>query len=350
VTAQASNSGQPPFASRIGFGASGIGTMNQLVSEGEAEDVLERAYAAGIRNFDTAPFYGYGLSELRLGRFLRQQDRRTFTVSTKVGRVLVPPRGEPIDRGIWAAPLEFKPVFDYTYAGTLRALEQSANRLGFSDIDLVHIHDVDRYTHGAGYERMFEQAMDGCYRALDELRTAGHIRAIGVGVNESDTAARFVRTGKFDVVMIAGHYTLLDHDALDELLPEAARRGTAVVAAAIFNSGILAAERAVSASATYNYQPAPSTVNERVAHLAEICAKHSVPVGAAALQFPLHNPAIAAVILGMIRPEHVDSNLAWASASIPDALWDDLRAAGLLRIDAPTGPLTSSLLAGKSST
>ena len=323
--------------------------MNQPVSEREAEDLLGRAYAAGIRNFDTAPLYGYGLSELRLGRFLRQQERRTFTVSTKVGRILVPPRGEPIDRGIWAAPLELKPVFDYTYAGTLRALEQSANRLGFSDIDLVHIHDVDRYTHGEGYERMFEQAMDGCYRALDDLRAAGHIRAIGLGVNESATAARFVRAGRFDVVMIAGRYTLLDNDALDELLPEAARRGTAVVAAAIFNSGILAAERTASTAATYNYRPAPGAVTERVARLAEICAKQGVPVGAAALQFPLRNPAIAAVILGMTEPQQGETNVAWANASIPDALWDELRAAGLIRADAPTGPLTSSPFADSGS-
>ena len=331
-----------PFASRIGFGTSGIGTMNQPVSEAEAEDLLGRAYAAGIRNFDTAPFYGHGLSELRLGRFLRQQDRRTFTVSTKVGRILVPPRGEPIDRGIWAAPLELKPVFDYSYAGTLRAFEQSANRLGFSDIDLVHIHDADRFTHGDGYERVFDQAMDGCYRALVELRSAGHIRAIGVGVNESDTATRFVRAGTFDVVMIAAHYTLLDNDALDELLPEAALCGTAVVAAAVFNSGILAAQRDAVSGATYNYQPAPGVVAERVARLREICAKHGVPAGAAALQFPLRNPAVAAIILGMIEPEQVAQNVAWANAAIPEALWDDLRAAGLLRADAPTGPFTSS--------
>ncbi len=333
------------FASRLGFGTSGIGTMNQAVSEQQSDDLLQRAYAAGIRNFDTAPFYGYGLSELRLGRFLRQQERHTFTVSTKVGRILVPPRGESIDRGIWAAPLELKPVFDYTYAGTLRALEQSANRLGFADIDLVHIHDVDRYTHGDDQERIFDQAMDGCYRALDELRAAGHIRAIGVGVNDTHAATRFVRAGKFDVIMIAGRYTLLDNDALDELLPEAARRGSAVVAASIFNSGILA-ERSTSTAATYNYRPAPGSVTERVARLTEICARHDVPVGAAALQFPLRNPAIAAVIVGMIEAEQVERNVAWANASIPAALWDDLRAAGVLRADAPTEPFTSSPLAG----
>jgi D-threo-aldose 1-dehydrogenase len=333
-----------PFASRIGFGTSGIGTMNQHVSEAQAEDILERAHTAGIRNFDTAPFYGLGLSELRLGRFLRQPKRSSFTVSTKVGRYLVPPRGEPIDRGIWAAPLELKPVFDYSYEGTLRALEQSANRLGFSDFDLVHIHDADRFTHGDEYDRVFDRAMDGAYRALDELRTAGYIRTIGVGVNESDVATRFVRAGKFDVVMIAGHYTLLENDALDELLPEAARRGTAVVSAAVFNSGVLAARSNLD-TATYFYRRAPDAVTERVARMTDLCAKHDVPISAAALQFPLRHPAVAAVIVGMSEAEHVAANVAWANVPIPDALWDDLRESGLLRADAPTRTLPAPLFA-----
>jgi D-threo-aldose 1-dehydrogenase len=334
-----------PFASKVGLGTSGIGTMNQHVSEQQAEEILERAYAAGIRNFDTAPFYGLGLSELRLGRFLRQRERGTFTVSTKVGRVLVPPRGEPIDRGIWAAPLALKAVFDYSYAGTLRALEQSANRLGFSDFDLVHIHDVDRITHGADFERVFETAMDGCYRALDELRTAGHIRAIGVGINESDIGTRFVRSGNFDVVMIAGHYTLLDNDALDALLPEAARRGTAVVAAAIFSSGVLAAPSTSLDTATYFYRPAPDAVTARVRQIRDICTKHGVPIQAAALQFPLANPTVAAIIVGMSEVDHVPANVGWATFPIPDALWDELRAARLLRADAPTGSPAGPLFA-----
>lgn len=331
------------FASKIGFGASAIATMNHPVSERQAEDVLERVYAAGIRHFDTAPLYGYGLSELRLGRFLRQQERSSFTVSTKAGRILVPPRGETVDRAIWAAPLNLKPVFDYSYEGTMRSLEQSASRLGFPDFDLVFIHDADRFNHGDAYERAFDQAMDGCYRALDELRSAGYIRAIGVGVNECDVATRFVRAGAFDAVMIAGRYTLLDNDALDELLPEAARRGTAVVAAAIFNSGILAAGGANLRSATYNYRPPPDAVAKRVALLTEICARHEVPIQAAALQFPLRNPAVTEVIIGIGQAGHVAANVAWATFPIPDLLWDDLRTAGLLRADAPTAALTTPL-------
>ena len=185
----------------------------------------------------------------------------------------MPPRGESFDRGIWAAPLELKPVFDYSNEGALRSYEQSANRLGFSDFDVVHIHDVDRFTHGDAYEHVFDQVMNGCYRALDELRAAGHIGAIGVGVNESDVAARFVRAGYFDVVMIAGRYTLLDNDAFDELVSEAARRGTAVVAAAVFNSGVLAAARAGLNGSTYFYRPASDAITERVSRLAEVCAK-----------------------------------------------------------------------------
>jgi D-threo-aldose 1-dehydrogenase len=345
TTTQSRHRESLPFASKIGLGTSGIGTMNQPVSEQQADAILEAAYAAGIRNFDTSPFYGHGLSELRLGRFLRQCRRGTFTISTKVGRILVPPRGQTIDRGIWAAPLDLKPVFDYTYAGTLRSLEQSANRLGFSDFDLVHIHDVDRFTHGADFERVFEAAMGGCYRALDELRTAGHIRAIGVGVNESDVGTRFVRSGNFDVVMIAGHYTLLENDALDELLPQAARCGTAVVSAAVFNSGLRAAATTGLDAATYFYRPASAAVTERVARLAEICADYGMPIQAAALQFPLANPTVAAIIVGMSEVDQVATNVMWANYSIPDGLWTDLRAAGLLRADAPTGPPITPLFA-----
>jgi D-threo-aldose 1-dehydrogenase len=209
------------FASSIGFGGSGVGTLYRPVSDQQADEVMRAAYDAGLRYFDTAPLYGYGLSELRLGRFLRSVPRDSFTLSTKVGRYLVPPRGEAVDQGVWANALPLKPVYDYSYDGTMRSYEQSASRLGFANFDILYIHDVDRFNHGAEYDRTFGQAMDGCYRALDELRSAGDIRAIGVGVNESDVATRFVRAGNFDAVMIAGRYTLLEQEALNDLVPEA---------------------------------------------------------------------------------------------------------------------------------
>ncbi|CAN7734905.1 aldo/keto reductase [Phyllobacterium sp. LjRoot231] len=214
------------FASRLGFGASGIGTLYRDVPEAQAQEVLRSAYDAGLRYFDTAPLYGHGLSELRLGQFLRTLPRETVTVSTKAGRYLVPPRGDGVDYGPWAAPLRLKPVFDYSYDGTMRSLDQSAIRLGFSEFDLVYIHDVDRFTHGDRFEQCFNEAIEGCYRALDDLRKAGHIRAVGVGVNESDVATRLLQNADLDAVMIAGRYTLLDQSAADDLLPLAASKAS----------------------------------------------------------------------------------------------------------------------------
>jgi D-threo-aldose 1-dehydrogenase len=323
------------FKSRLGFGASGLGSLYRPVSEKQADETLETAYTAGLRYFDTAPLYGYGLSELRLGRFLRSVPRDSFTLSTKVGRYLTPPLGEPLDYGIWAHPLHLKPVFDYSYDGTMRAFEQSASRLGFSDFDILYIHDVDRFNHGENYDRTFGQAMEGCYRALDELRTAGHVRAIGVGVNESDVATRFLQAGRFDLVMIAGRYTLLEQDALADLLPEAVRQGTEIVPVGIFNSGILAAAAADTSSSTYNYALAPEAVTERVRKLHDICDGHGVPVQAAALQFPFGHPAVSAVVIGMSQPKRVAQNMEWAQWPIPSALWEDLKSSGFLRADAP---------------
>lgn len=312
-----------PFASRLGFGASGIGTLYRDVPEEAARQVLATAYEAGLRCFDTAPLYGHGLSELRLGQYLRTVPRDTITVSTKVGRYMVSPRGEAVDYGLWASPLRLKPVFDYSYDGTLRSLEQSANRLGFPDFDLVYIHDVDRFTHGDDYERRFGEAMEGAYRALDDLRTAGHVRAIGVGVNESDVAGRFVEAGDFDAVMIAGRYTLLDHSAANDLFPAAEKAGTEIVVAGVFNSGILATGPEASA-ATYDYGAPPAAIIARAQAIERICEAHSVPMQAAAIQFPFRNPLVSAAVLGMSRPERIAQNLEWSSNAIPDAFWRDI--------------------------
>lgn len=311
------------FASRLGFGASGLGTLYRDVSEAQAAEVLDKACEGGMRYFDTAPLYGHGLSELRLGRFLRTIDRKTVTVSTKVGRYMVPPYGETVDYGLWASPLRLKPVFDYSYAGTMRSLEQSASRLGIADFDLIYIHDVDRFTHGDAYERYFNEAIEGCYRALDDLRKAGHIRAIGVGVNESDVATRFIRACSLDAVMMAGRYTLLDRNAEADLLPEAGRQGVEIVVAGVFNSGILATGTG-NATATYDYGVPPPDVLDRVRKIEEVCRRHDVPLQAAAIQFPLRNPLVSAAVLGMSDVERIEQNLAWAKIAIPESFWSDL--------------------------
>ncbi len=311
------------FASRLGFGASGIGTLYRDVSEDQASEVLAAAYVAGMRYFDTAPLYGHGLSELRLGRFLRTIPREQVTVSTKAGRYMVPPYGEKVDYGLWASPLRLKPVFDYSYEGTMRSIEQSANRLGIADFDLVYIHDVDRFTHGAAFERRFAEAIEGCYRALADLRKGGYIKAIGVGVNEGDVAARFLRASKLDAVMIAGRYTLLDRSALADLFPEAERQGTEIVVAGVFNSGILAAGPN-AAGTTYDYGTPPPDIVARAERIADVCAAHGVPLQAAAIQFPFRNPLVSAAVLGMSKPERVAQNMEWSRQPIPSAFWEDV--------------------------
>lgn len=311
------------FKSRLGFGASGIGTLYRDVSEEQASEVLRAAYDQGLRYFDTAPLYGHGLSELRLGRLLRTIPRDTITLSTKVGRYLVPPYGESVDYGLWASPLRLKPVFDYSYAGTMRSLEQSASRLGVSDFDLVYMHDVDRFTHGDAFERRFNEAIEGCYRALNDLRNAGHLKAIGVGVNESDIATRFIRAVNLDAVMIAGRYTLLDRRAAVDLMPAAKERGTEIVVAGVFNSGILAAGPE-AANAMFDYgRPSPEIL-ARAKRITEICASHNVPLQAAAIQFPLRNQQVSSAVLGMSQTTRIAQNLAWATHEISESLWDEI--------------------------
>jgi D-threo-aldose 1-dehydrogenase len=293
------------------------------VSEREAADVLAEAYETGFRYFDTSPFYGHGLSELRLGSFLRTVPRDSVVVSTKAGRYLVPPYGEKVDYGWWAAPLRLKPVIDYSYDGTMRSLEQSASRVGITDFDLVYIHDVDRFTHGANFERRFDEAVEGCYRALNDLRKGGFIKAVGVGVNEGDVAARFVKACRLDAVMIAGRYTLLDQSALVDLFPVAEASGTQIVVAAVFNSGILAAGPG-SAKATYDYGAPPAEIVDKAKQIQALCAAHDVPLQAAAIQFPLRNPIVSAEVLGMSQRGRAEQNMKWRRWLIPDALWSSL--------------------------
>jgi D-threo-aldose 1-dehydrogenase len=311
------------FPSKLGFGTGGLGTLYRDVSEREAAGVLAEAYEAGFRYFDTSPFYGHGLSELRLGSFLRTVPRESVMVSTKAGRYMVPPYGEKVDYGWWAAPLRLKPVFDYSYNGAMRSLEQSANRIGITDFDLVYIHDVDRFIHGADFERRFDEAVEGCYRALNDLRNGGFIKAVGVGVNGSDVATQFVKACRLDAVMIANRYTLLDQSALVDLFPAAKAAGTQIVAAAVFNSGILAAGPE-SANARYDYGAPPAEIVNKTKRIQDLCNAHGVPLQAAAIQFPLRNPIVSTEVLGMSRFGRVKQNMEWYRWPISDELWSSL--------------------------
>ena len=316
-----------PQLPSLGYGG---GSLFPVSAEREAEDVLAYAYSRGFRYFDTAPLYANGLGEHWFGTALRQRDRDAFVLSTKVGRRLRPQCSTPAptDR------LAFEYFYDYSYDGVMRSLEDSLQRLGLCRVDIVYIHDVNPRWQGNAYEARFAEAMDGAYPALERLRSEGVVRAIGVGVKGADVCMRFAHAGDFDLFMLAGGYTLLEHAALDTFLPYCARHGIGVVVASPFNSGILAT--GAVHGATFFYTEAPPGIVERTRALEAVCARHRVPLGAAALQFTLAHPAVVSAVCGYRTPAEVDTNLRWSTHPIPDALWDELKASALIPEHAPT--------------
>jgi D-threo-aldose 1-dehydrogenase len=319
----------------LGLGGAPLGDLYERIPEERAVATLEIAYQRGIRFFDTAPLYGHGLSEHRLGHVLRSKPRADLVVSTKVGRWLRPERGELVDRGQFAGGLNFQTVYDYSYDGTMRALEQSYHRLGMDRVDIALIHDVDIWTHGSAeaYERRFREAMDGAYRALDELRRSGVVRAIGVGINEVAPCVRFAKEAAFDCFLLAGRYTLLEQNGLNDLFPLAEQHGFSLLLGGPFNSGILAT--GATPGAKYNYKPAPPAIIKQVARIEAVCKRHDVPLAAAAIQFPLGQPTIASIVTGAVSPFEVERNAAYVDMQIPRSLWDELKAEKLLAADAP---------------
>jgi D-threo-aldose 1-dehydrogenase len=319
--------------SALGLGTTAIGGLFEATSDAAAHATFAAAAAAGLRYVDTAPQYGHGLAEQRVGEALRALDRDRFVLSTKVGKLLVPRREGQEAGGLFAGALPFDVEFDYSREGVVRSFEESLQRLGLDRIDLLLIHDVNRKYHGERVDERFREAMAGAYPALAELRRAGTIRAIGVALNELDICERFVREGEFDAVMLPRRYTLLDQGALAGLLPLCVERGVGVLIAAPFDSGILATGS--SGGGRYNYQDAPPDVLARTGAIEEACARHGVALAAAALQFPLAHPAVASVVVGMRSPAEVEANLALVRAPVPGAFWRDLKRAGLLPDAAP---------------
>lgn len=318
----------------MGFGAAPIGNFLRPIPEEEAGAMVERAWNAGMRYFDTAPYYGHGLSELRLGHYLRWKPRHEFIISSKVGRVLTAAPRETIDFKPWVDGAPFRSRFDYSYDGTMRSFEDSLQRLGLGSIDILFIHDADVFTHGPEMQKVyFKQAMDGCYRALVELREQGLVKAIGVGVNNWEVMLDFMKAGDFDTLLVAGRYTLLEQEALNELLPLCERRGTAIVIGGGFNGGILATGAVPGAK--WNYAPAPAPIMEKVKRIEAVCARHKVPLAAAALQFLLAHPAVASHVPGTRNVAQMNQNLELVAHPIPVAFWQELKAEGLVRQDAP---------------
>jgi D-threo-aldose 1-dehydrogenase len=307
--------------SQLGVGTAPYGAVDGGTTGAGTARAFAAAYDAGLRYFDTAPLYGLGVAERRLGAALETVDRRTLTLSTKVGRILAP-EGDATSPGPAGGERPFAYVYDYSHDGALRSLDMSLARLGTNRVDIVLLHDLNRRWQGDAVEMRYKEAMAGAYRALSDLRAQGVIRAIGVGVNDWEILLRFAADGDFDCFMLAGRYTLLDHSAGARFMPECARRGIGVLMAAPFNSGILATGPV--SGATYFYQDADAGIVARTKRIVAVCERHGVALPAAALQFPLANPAVASVVTGMPAATEVAANVAHMRAPIPPDFWREL--------------------------
>lgn len=314
---------------RLGFGGAAIGNLYAPVSDATACNVVNAALDAGLRYFDTAPHYGFGLSETRLGQALTGRD---VMLSTKVGRRLEPIETQERERHGFVDAAPFEPVFDYGYDGVMRSFEDSLSRLKRDRVDVLLAHDLGRETHGDEHPRHLRDFFEGGYRAMRELRDAGVVGAIGLGVNEQAVCEEVLDQVDVDVFLLAGRYTLLEQTALDSFLPRCLSRGVGIIVGGPFNSGALVE---TSKALHYNYAAAPDEIVERVARLRRVCAGHGVPLAAAALQFPLAHPAVLGVIPGMATPAQVADAVHWSSLTLPAPLWADLKSEGLVRADAP---------------
>jgi D-threo-aldose 1-dehydrogenase len=321
---------------QLGFGGAGLGDLFDIVDDRDADATLRAAWDAGIRYFDTSPWYGRGQSEHRFGRALYRRPRADYVLSTKVGRLFVAVHdAEHFEHGFWRGGLTFQHRFDYSYDGVMRSFEDSLQRLGLPRIDLLLIHDLDHAHHGseARVSAYLTELHNGGWRALTKLKDAGLIRGIGAGINQRVMIPRLLDLLDLDFFLVAMPYTLLDTDVLDNDFPLCAARGVGFVIGAPFASGILAT--GAVQGARYRYADATSEIMAKVKRIETVCERHSVPLAAAALQFPLGHPSVAAVIPGALLPEQVTRNVAAFRHTIPAAFWAELKSEGLLREDAP---------------
>ncbi|WP_405996863.1 aldo/keto reductase [Streptomyces sp. NBC_00829] len=312
------------WVTELSFGGAALGNLFTEVSDEAAAATVNAAWEVGIRYFDTAPHYGLGLSERRLGAALRAWPRDEYTVSTKVGRLLEPlPTPHGLDPEGFVVAATHRRIWDFSADGVLRSVEDSLNRLGLDRIDVVYLHDPDQDA---------EKAMKQAYPALERLRAEGVVRAIGAGMNQAELLTRFVRDTDMDVVLLAGRYSLLDQRGLAELLPEAGRRGRSVVVGGVFNSGLLADPRP---GATFDYASAPDALLERALRIKAVCEKVGVPLRAAALRFPFGHPSVSSVLVGPRSAGEVEDAAAMLSRPVPAELWQALQDNGLLGEDVP---------------
>ncbi|WP_298394550.1 aldo/keto reductase [Sphingobium sp.] len=323
---------------RLGFGAAAIGNLYRAIPDMDAQAVVEAAWDAGLRYFDTAPHYGFGLSEKRLGAALADLDPQGEAIlSTKVGRRLDPAPDADLSqqRQGFVSPEPYQSVFDYSYDAVMRSYEASRRRLRRDRIDILYVHDIGRFAHGDAHEARMRELMEGGFRALTELRNAGVVGAIGLGVNEIAVCEEIMARADIDLILLAGRYTLLEQAPLDSLLPLCGEKGVRIILGGPFNSGILAQGVRHGGAVHYDYGPAPADIVARVGRMEDICADYGIALGAAALQFPLAHPAVATVIPGIGSVRHLQSALDLMGQPIPPAFWQALKSEALIDARAP---------------
>ncbi len=320
----------------LGFGGAGLGNLYREIPDEDARGAVLHSYASGVRYFDTAPFYGFGLSELRVGAALAAIEPKPV-ISTKVGRRLVPtgPQSAAVGREGYFSARPFTPVFDYGYDAVMRSHAESLERLRVPRVDVLLCHDIGRLTHGQSHDARVREFLDGGYRALRELRDSGAVRAIGLGVNEWEICVELLQHCELDCILLAGRYTLLEQPALAELLPLCERRRVSIICGGPFNSGILAVGSRAGAQAHYNYAAVPPQVLQRVRALEAVCDAHGVPLAAAAVQFPLGHPAIATVVAGCVSAAEADTCAKLFTHPIPREFWRARHDGGLVDSRAP---------------
>jgi D-threo-aldose 1-dehydrogenase len=308
----------------FGFGGASLGNLYEAISRDNAMAALDAAWSAGMRYFDTAPHYGFGLSERRFGDYLRAKPRDSYVLSTKVGRLLKPvPEDQVPDLG-FVDPLPFKLEYDYSYDGVMRSVEFSYARLGLNRIDILYVHDIGVYTHGVELTKIhLAQLLDGGLRALEELKSSGVISAYGLGVNEVEICLDVMRRAPLDCILLAGRYSLLDRSAEAELIPLCHKEGTSLVIGGVFNSGILAT--GAKPGAHFDYGAAPQDILNKVSAMEAIAMRGGYPLAAAALRFPLADPSVATVLIGTAKASSLQRNMKLLEADIPVAEYDKYR-------------------------
>lgn len=321
----------------LGFGAASMGNLYKAVSDDEAKLTLNAAIESGINLYDTAPRYGLGLSERRVGDALRNLNRKDFVLSTKVGRVLTPDRTADTSKLRYGfdTPMPFDARYDYTYDGIMRSFEDSIQRLGLAEIDILLVHDIGVDTHGEQDAYYYDQLATSGYKALDELRSNKLIKAVGLGVNETEICERVMNLGQFDCFLLAGRYSLLEQEALNTFLPKCQQHGASIILGGPYNSGILATGVKNSAEPTYNYEPAPQDIIEKVRAIEDTCEEFGVTLAAAALQFPLAHESVATVIPGLGSERRVHKTMELFTQDIPAEFWQALKRKGLVKESAP---------------